>query len=213
MSDLEKQQVAYRIETGRLLLRCWKPADAPALREALGRSDQHLRPWIPFMKDEPRTLEQSAEWLRGHRSAFDLGLNFRYALFERETGTLAGEVVLLDRVGEGGLEIGYLVHVGFGGLGYATEATCALIRVAFELHKVDRIEIHCAPDNEPSAAIPARLGFEHEATLKRRIVDTEGETHDLMVWTLFAADCRASPAGQLKFRAYNCLGEVLFEAA
>ena len=52
-----KPPVAYRVETPRLVLRCWSPEDAPELRRALDDSDQHLRPWIPFMKDEPRNLE------------------------------------------------------------------------------------------------------------------------------------------------------------
>ena len=54
----------YRIETERTLLRCWSPSDAALLRASLDRSDTHLRPWIPFMKDEPRALEETADWLR-----------------------------------------------------------------------------------------------------------------------------------------------------
>jgi len=200
---------AYRLESERLVMRCWEPSDAGALRDALDRSDRHLRPWIPFMKDEPRTLQQTAEWLQRLRAEFDLGRNFRYGMFEREGDALAGEIVLLDRVGPGGLEIGYLVHLGFERLGYAREASCAMIRLAFEHHGVDRVEIHCAPGNAASAAIPARLGFEHEATLKRRITDTEGAIHDLMVWTLFASQHAELPAADTHAVAFDALGQRL----
>lgn len=212
MSDNIELKPAYRIETGRLLLRCWEPADAAALRAALDKSDQHLRPWIPFMKDEPRTLEQTAEWLRGHRAAFDQGKFHRYGVFERESGALVGENMLLDRVGPGGLEIGYLTHLGFEGRGYAREATCAMIRAAFEIHAMDRVEIHCAPENAASAAIPARLGFILEATLKRRAHDTDGVVRDLMIWTLFADEYPGSPASEVPLTAYNCLEEVILES-
>lgn len=37
---------AYRVETDRLVLRCWSPADAPVLRAALDACDAHLRPII-----------------------------------------------------------------------------------------------------------------------------------------------------------------------
>lgn len=203
---------AYRVETERLVLRCWEPEDAPALRQALDDSDQHLRPWIPFMKEEPRTLEQTIDWVRMHRSNFDTDQVYRYGVFLRENGKLVGENMLLNRVGPGGLEVGYWTHVDSGGNGYATESTSAMIRVAFEIAKVDRVEIHCAPENAASAAIPARLGFHHEATLKDRAPDTEGIDHDLMIWTLFRQDYPGSEASRLPVRACDCLQQPLLES-
>lgn len=207
-----KKPVAYRVETARLVLRCWNPEDAPALRAALDESDQHLRPWIPFMKDEPRTLEQTIEWLRSHRANFDTDQLHRYGVFSREDGSLLGENMLLARVGPGGLEVGYWTHINSGGHGYATEASCAMIRVAFELAGVERVEIHCAPDNGASAAIPEKLGFRLEATLKDRAPDTEGDMHDLMIWTLFAEDYPGSPTSKVPVSAYNCLGEEILNS-
>lgn len=205
------KSVAYRVETKRLLLRCWSPADAPAVRAALDASDTHLRPWIPFMKDEPRTFDQTVQWLRQHRAGFDSDLIYRYGVFSRDTGELLGENMLIPRVGPGGLEIGYWTHVDRGGRGYATEASSAMVRVAFELAEVERVEIHCAPDNLASSAIPARLCFRHEATLTDRAPDSEGNIHDLMIWTLFREDYAASPASRLSMCAYNCLDRVIFE--
>jgi RimJ/RimL family protein N-acetyltransferase len=208
--DTAKKPVVYRVKTGRLELRCWTPADAPALRAALDASDQHLRPWIPFMKDEPRSFGQTVEWLRSLRASFDTDQIYRFGVFSRETGDLLGENMLIPRVGPGGLEVGYWTHVDSNGQGYATEASCAMVRVAFEVVKVERLEIHCASDNLASAAIPAKLGFRHEATLKDRVPDTAGDKHDLMIWTLFAADYPGSPARKEPVCAYNCLDKVIF---
>ena len=203
------KQTAYRIETNRLVLRCWSPEDAPCLRATLDTCDAHLRPWIPFMKEEPRTLEQTAQWLRGHRAAFDLGQFYRYAVFDSDEKNLLGENMLLSRVGPGGLELGYWTHKDAVGQGFANEASCAMIRVAFEIEKVDRVEIMCAPENRASAAIPAKLGFTHEATLMRRALDTEGKNLDLMVWSLFQADYALSLASTVKFQAFDCMGEAI----
>ena len=159
-------RTAYRVETDRLVLRCWSPADAPVLRAALDTCDAHLRPMIPFMKDEPRSLQQTAQWLRGHRAAFDLGRCIVMQCLTLTEQNLLGENMLLARVGPGGLEIGYWTHKDTVGKGIATEASSAMIRVAFEIEKVERVEIMCAPQNLASASIPARLGFTHEATLK-----------------------------------------------
>lgn len=200
--------VAYRVETPRLVLRCWSPEDAPALRAALDRSDQHLRPFIPFMKDEPRSLQGTVDWLRGHRAAFDLGKNFRFGVFLKD-GQLVGENMLLRRVGPEALEIGYLTHLGFEGQGYASEASAALTKLAFELYKVRRVEIHHAAENRASAAIPKRLGFTLEAELRDRIEDTEGGRHDLVIWCLHAVDCPDTPSARAEISAFDALGERL----
>jgi RimJ/RimL family protein N-acetyltransferase len=209
VNDDNRTPVVYRVETSRLILRCWSPEDAPALRQALDESGQHLRPWIPFMKDEPRTLQQTLEWLRLHRSNFDADRMYRFGVFSKADGSIVGENMLLDRVGPGGLEVGYWTHVAQGGQGFATEASGAMVRTAFEVYGVDRVEIHCAPANQASASIPAKLGFSHEATLRRRASDTEGKILDLMIWTLFAADYKKTWSASLAVEAFDCTGEQL----
>lgn len=203
------KNTAYRIETDRLVLRCWSPLDAVLLRATLDANNQHLRPMIPFMKDEPRSLEQTAQWLRGLRALFDLSQNYRYAVFDKDESRLLGENMLLTRAGPGALEVGYWTDKDSTGKGYAAEASCALVRVAFEIECVDRVEIHCAPENNASASIPARLGFVHEATLKRRAIDSEGGIRDMMTWSLFADDYPESVSAGLPYRAFDCMGRPI----
>lgn len=207
--DTQKKCTAYRVQTDRLVLRCWSPDDAPRYRAALDVNDEHLRPMIPFMRDEPRTLQQTAQWLRGIRAAFDLDQAYRYAVFDAEEQNLLGENMLLSRVGPGALEIGYWTHKDAIGKGIAREASCAMIRVAFEIEKVERIEIMCAPENGASAAIPEKLGFTHEATLMKRVKDTEDGVRDLMVWSLFATDYPSSPAAAIALQAFDCMGRAI----
>jgi len=209
MPETPLTATAYRIETGRLVMRCWSPSDARALRACLDDNDEHLRPWIPFMKDEPRSLEQTAEWLRALRAGFDLRQNHRYAVFDAAGEKLLGENMLLGRVGPGALEIGYWTDRHAIGKGVASESTSALIRVAFEIEKVDRLEIHCDPRNTASVAIPRRLGFTHDATLPRRFTNLEGEYCDLMVWSLFAEDYPETPAAKTAIQAFDCLGDPI----
>lgn len=209
-ADTPRRGPAYRVVTERLTIRCWQPSDAPRVRASLDASDAHLRPWIPFMKHEPRTLEETAVWLRRHRGTFDLDRHYRYGIFARDEAELFGETMLIDRAGEADMrEIGYWIDARRGGRGYATESTAALARVGFELLGLRRIEIHCAPENAASAAVPAKLGFRHEATLKERFVDTEGALRDLMVWTLFAEDFPASPASRVTVAAFDAAGRPL----
>lgn len=202
---------AYRVETARLVIRCWMPSDAVSLRAALDDSDRHLRPWIPFMRDEPRSLEASAAWLRGNRGRFDLDQDFRYGIFDPDEREVIGEAVLLTRAGPNAREMGYWLARSAAGKGYATEAAAAMIRVGFEIDRVNRIEIRCAPENAASAAIPARLGFTHEGTLRRRFTDSEGDIHDSMVWTLFADDYPGSEARKARLRAFDALDRIMLD--
>lgn len=209
MQETTPTRTAYRVETDRLVLRCWEPGDARVMRSSLDRNDQHLRPWIPFMKDEPRSLQQSAEWLRGIRAAFDLRQNFRYAVFDTCEKNLLGENMLLTRAGPGALEIGYWTDKDATGRGVASVSSCAMIRVAFEIEQADRVEIICEPENAASAAIPEKLGFSHDGTLRRRATNPDGKSCDLMVWSLFADEYPSTPAAKTEIRAFDCLGDPI----
>lgn len=199
---------AYRVETDRLVLRCWDPGDAPALRGVLDRSHDHLSASVGhMMRGEPRSLSATAERLRRRRASFDGDGHYHYAVFHE--AHLVGEVMLLDRLNRGDREIGYWLDVDAGGRGFATEASAALVRLAFEVDAVDRVEIDCDPENLPSAAVAERLGFTHEATLKRRFLDGDRGWKDSMVWSLFASDYPTSAAAKVPIRAFDVLGGVL----
>jgi RimJ/RimL family protein N-acetyltransferase len=92
--------------------------------------------------------------------------------------------------------------------GIATEATAALTRVGFEIIGLDRMEIHCDVRNVRSAAIPRKLGYVHDATLRRRAI-TVGEPADSMIWTMFADEYPSSRAAQIEIEAHDVLGNRL----
>ena len=205
----ESRGPAYRVETVRLVLRCWSPRDAPLLRASLDASAAHLAPFIPFMRDEPRTLEQTARWLRALRADFDLDRHFRYAVFDRAEEVLLGEAMLLDRAQSGDREVGFWIDERHCRKGYASEAAAALTRLAFELEGVDRVELHCSTNNVASAAVAAKLGYTHEATLGRRLTDRRGERGDIMVWVLFQKDFSETFGSGMAVRAYDVLDRRL----
>ncbi len=199
---------AYRIETERLVVRCWDPADAALAKEAVDASLEHLRPWMPWAHDEPQTLEQKVELLRGFRGRFDLGDDFVYGIFSRDESEALGGTGLHTRRGEGTLEIGYWIRASRVGQGFATEATAALTRVGFELCDVGRIELRVDPANEASLAIPRKLGFVEEATLRRRLPAREGgPLRDVTIFTMFREDFDAAIAPGV--RAFDARGERL----
>lgn len=196
---------AYRIVTDRLILRCYDPRDAPALKAAVDASLDHLTE-MPWSRDEPQTLDQKVALLRQFRARFDLGEDFVYGIFHRDDTTVLGGGGLHRRVGEYALEIGYWIHAAHINRGLATEAAGALTRVGFEIERLARIEIHCGPHNTRSAAVARKLGYTHEATLRERAVDTAGNPRDTMIWTLFAADYPRSPCAGQRLEAFDAAG-------
>src|SRR5512146_2563135 len=200
---------AYRIVTPRLVIRCWQPEDAVKLKEAVDSSVEHLRPWLPWAHNEPELLERKYERIRRWRADFDLGLDFIYGVFDRAEERVLGGTGLHNRVGHDAREIGYWVRADSIRQGIATEFSAALTRVAFEVDKVSRVEIHVAVGNQRSAAVPQKLGYLYEATVRRPHPGGDTQLHDTMIWTMFADKYPGSPASTRPVEAYGFSGERL----
>jgi RimJ/RimL family protein N-acetyltransferase len=195
----------YRIETERLVVRCYGPTDAPLLKDAVESSLDHLRPFSAWVDDEPQPVEQKVALLKQFRIAFDSAEAFVYGIFDRDEREQLGGCGLHPRIGPGGLEIGYFVRASATRQGIATEAAAVLTRVGFEVCEADRIEIRIDPQNVKSFGIPQKLGFPVEATLRRRLPARPGQPlRDVTIHTLFREDYDAAIAPQL--RAYDALG-------
>jgi RimJ/RimL family protein N-acetyltransferase len=200
---------AYRIQTPRLVLRCWQPSDAPLLADAITASLDHLRPWMPWVHAEPEELEAKVQRLRGFRARFDTDQDFIYGIFTPGEDEVVGGTGMHPRVGEGALEVGYWIGARHVGQGYATEAAAALTRAGFELHSLERMEIRCDPANERSASVPRKLGYTHEATLRANVVGVDGGRRDTMVWSLLRGEYAGSPSAATPLQAFDAAGRVL----
>ncbi|HUZ55261.1 MAG TPA: GNAT family N-acetyltransferase [Streptosporangiaceae bacterium] len=165
---------------GQVSLRRWRPDDAAALLTAVIESQEHLRPWMPWAVryDE----NSAAEFLRECDAQWASGSAFAYAIIVG--GQLAGSAGLHNRVGGGGLEIGYWVHSDCTGRGIATDAAAALTDAALALPGIDWVEIHHDAANMASGRIPAKLGYARLGERPARDLwpAAPGETGTDVVW-------------------------------
>jgi ribosomal-protein-serine acetyltransferase len=63
--------------------------------------------------------------------------------------------------------IGYWLGEEFTGKGIMTRVVRDLVEVGATYYSLQKIDIRCATGNSRSRAIPERLGFSHEGTLRR----------------------------------------------
>jgi RimJ/RimL family protein N-acetyltransferase len=208
MSEQLIRNPAYRIETERLVVRCYQPGDAQLLADSVAESVEHLKPWMPWAHAEPERFEVKVERVKRFRGEFDLGEDFIYGIFNRAEARLLGGTGLHTRLGDQQLEIGYWIHKDYVNQGLVTESTAALVKVAFEIVHTHRVEIHCDPKNLASASVPRKLGFTHEGTLraKTRFLD---HWSDSMIWGLLDTDYPASPSCKAIIKVFDFRGTQL----
>jgi RimJ/RimL family protein N-acetyltransferase len=101
---------------------------------------------------------------------------------------LAGRVIgdLLVRNGQVAdrqAEIGWVLHPGFSGHGYATEAARELIRLSFADLRMHRVWAQLDPRNTASARLCERLGMVQEAHL-RESMWFKGEWSDTAIYAM-----------------------------
>ena len=82
------------------------------------------------------------------------------------------------------------------GGGSRRRSPAALTRVAFERCGVFRVEIHIDPANTASLAVPAKLGYVREATLRKRLppIRPGEERRDEVVFSLLEEEYPGSPS-------------------
>ncbi|MFN2166327.1 MAG: GNAT family N-acetyltransferase [Anaerolineae bacterium] len=155
---------------------------------------------------EQEDVEARVQHLRQWRASFDRNEDYSYGIWNRAEDAVLGGTGLHTRRGPGTLEIGYWIHVDHINHGLATEAAAALTRVAFEVNRVHCVEIRNDPANVRSAAVPRKLGFVHEATLRRRLPSEDGDFRDVRIWSLLDSEYPNSPAAGAEIAAFDAAG-------
>ena len=139
--------------TERLLLRPGWIEDAPALAEAIADrvivTKLETAPW-------PYQLHHAETFLAGAQDP----RHPDFLLFARTRGSprLVGGMGI-KRNGEGDAELGYWIARPYWGLGFATEAGKAVVRMARESLKLPRLVAAHTIDNPASGRVLTKLGF------------------------------------------------------
>jgi RimJ/RimL family protein N-acetyltransferase len=189
------------------------------LKAAIDASLEHLIPWMPWARDEPQSVDTKVELLRQFRGRFDLGRDLVYGLFTPDERAVVGGAGLHPcggstasrRQERDAREIGYWVASEHAGRGLATEAAGALVRTAFELERLERVEIHCEVENVRSAAVARTLGFKEDGVLRQRLRKGDGQLASKLVFSMLAHEYDETPASRIACEAFDALGRKTLE--
>jgi ribosomal-protein-serine acetyltransferase len=145
------------LRRGPLSLRLWEPQDVPAMAAAIAANVDWLSRFMRWVGDEPLPAVRRLALIERWRVDFDRGRDATYGIWL--DGVVAGGCGLHQRIGRGGLEIGYWVDHRLARRRVAATTAALLTEAALAAPGVDRVEIHHAVENRPSSGVPVLLGY------------------------------------------------------
>jgi len=185
--DLPQQLVGPRV-----VARAYQDGDGETIALAIAESRKRLlaadMPWVKEW-DAP---EHGPIYVRRCQAKWASREDLFFGLWDRSSGLYVGSSGLHRIVWNvPSVEIGYWIRSGYEGMGLITEATALIAAFAFDCCKAERVRIRCDAENARSAAVPRRLGFTHEATLRNECRRTDGALRDTFEFGMTRADYRA----------------------
>ena len=157
----EGQEVTsvFRLESERLFIRAWEPADRPAYTALTNDAEvtRYVHGGQPFTEAEiDEFFARQARQLAEHGVCMG-------ALCEKATGRIAGIAGTQPLGTTPDFEIGWILARDAWGRGYATAAGAMAMRHVLETLRHPRVVAIISPDNDPSKRVAERLGMTYEA--------------------------------------------------
>jgi ribosomal-protein-serine acetyltransferase len=165
-------------------LRLLEDADAAELDRLVDANREYLALWLPWAGRQ--TLEETRTFIAETRRQVLRNDGFQSAILreERIVGVVGFHSVDWDNRST---SIGYWLSEPSQGKGTMTEAVRTLTKHALSVWELNRVEIQAAVGNRRSRAIPERLGFRKEGTLRE--AERVGNGYlDSVVYAMLASD-------------------------
>jgi ribosomal-protein-serine acetyltransferase len=147
-----------------LEIRLFQEHHAEELFHLINANRASLRQWLPWL-DWSNSPADTADHIRTSLERYNQSNGFSTGIWVDDA--LVGAIGLhaIDPRHRSS-SVGYWLSEGLRGRGVMTAACRAVVGAAFGHYHLHRIEIRCATGNHKSCAIPKRLGFTYEGTLR-----------------------------------------------
>jgi ribosomal-protein-serine acetyltransferase len=146
-------------------LRLFEESDAEELERVIAANRDYLAEWLDWANETEG--EAWLAFIRRTRKKVDANDGFVAAIIDRDAivGWVGFDHIDWDSQST---SIGDWLAQDRQGHGIMTEAVAALTAYAFDILKLNRVELGVAVGNQRSAAVAQRLGFRNEAILRQR---------------------------------------------
>lgn len=172
------------LETTRLTLRPFNPADAPLVQTyASAREIADTTLSIPH----PYPDDAAAAWIGTHRPAWEAGTSVTFAIALRDTGLVVGAIGLTISSAHALAELGYWMAVPYWNHGYCTEAARALVAFGFDVLGLHRIEARHLTRNRQSGRVMQKIGMRYEG-VQREAIRKWDRFEDVAFYGVLASD-------------------------
>jgi RimJ/RimL family protein N-acetyltransferase len=172
------------LETGRLRLRRFELADAPAVQQLL--NDPEVTGTL-MDKTLPFSLDDAQAMIASSHEGFETGRAYVFALVRKLNDDLVGYGDIEVRPDHKRGEIAYWIGRPYWWQGYATEAAKCLVQFGFETLGLNRIYAYVLKRNEASARVLQKAGLVYEGT-QRQSALKDGVFEDVDYYGLLRQD-------------------------
>ena len=172
------------IETERLRLRPFAPADADEAARLAGERDiAATTANIPH----PYVIADAESWIGGQQAEWDEDRGVTFAITLREDGALIGAIGLRAERAHQRAELGYWIGVPWWGHGYATEAARAVVAFGFDELGLNRVFARHMTSNPASGRVMEKIGMRFEGEFRQH-EQKWGEFHDHRFYGVVRSD-------------------------
>ena len=147
----------------RLILRPFTLADAPDTHRMVADRDIAS---TTLLIPHPYEDVMAEEWIGTHQSQFEWGEQIIFAIVLRADGSFLGNITLRINQSDEHGELGYWIGKPYWNMGYATEATQAVIRYGFEVLGLQRIFAGHFTRNPASGRVMQKAGMTYEGCFR-----------------------------------------------
>ncbi|MCC7409920.1 MAG: GNAT family N-acetyltransferase [Phycisphaeraceae bacterium] len=172
------------------------PRHAEEIFAVIDANRAHIARWLSWVVMTVR-VEDTRQFAAGRLAAYSAGQGVSCSI--RRQGRVVGGVGLMDVRRSSGVfeaseaDLGYWLAEAEQGRGAVTRAAVALLDHGFGELGLRRITIRAESANSRSRAVPCRLGFTHEGTL-RGVGRYDGRRVDHELYAMLAEDWPAARA-------------------
>ncbi|MCU0523160.1 MAG: GNAT family N-acetyltransferase [Anaerolineae bacterium] len=172
--------------TERLVLRDIRLSDAADIFAFAG--DPVVQQWDGGPVDDIATV---AEYIEKDRAAAAEGKEFMWGITLKPSDTVIGRVSLGSWAKHNAhAEVGYDLAQAYWRQGIGSEAVWAVVRFAFDVLRLHRVQAFPTMDNIASVRLLERLGFVHEGTNREILLMDDGLFHSVGQYSMLEQEYR-----------------------